>query len=178
MPHGDQVWQFRRAASSQLRPRGRFTADSGPAELAGVVAGLGIAAMPAFLAGPAMGRGEIVTLLDDYEMPEAGLYMVRPPPAEPMPMKMKVLTDIMVERFGGADWDGCRRAAELQVGTMLCVRSVGEAGDVLGAVVGHHQDVVLAVAAGAGGAEGHGERRLHRDHHAGLEEGVDVLAEL
>ena len=54
------------------RPRGRFTADSGPVELAGVVAGLGIAVMPAFLAGPAVGRGEIVTILDDYAIPEGG----------------------------------------------------------------------------------------------------------
>ena len=63
--------------------------------------------MPAFLAGPALRRGEIVRLLPDYEIPEAGLYIVRPPPAEPIPHKIKVLTDIMVEKFGGADWDGC-----------------------------------------------------------------------
>ena len=35
--------------------------------------------------------------------------MVRPPPAEPVPMKVKVLTDIMLERFGEPDWDGCAR---------------------------------------------------------------------
>ena len=61
IPHGDQVWEFRREGKAFThRPRGRFTADSGPAELAGVVAGLGIAVMPAFLAGPAIERGEIV----------------------------------------------------------------------------------------------------------------------
>jgi len=73
------------------------------------VAGLGIAIMPAFLVGPALERGELVRLLDDYAIPEAGMYVVRPPPAEPVPMKLKVLTDILVERFGGDDWDGCRR---------------------------------------------------------------------
>ena len=76
-----------------------------------MVAGLGIAVMPAFLAGPAVARGEIVTLLDDYEIPAAGIYVVRPPPAEPVPMKIKVLTDIMLERFGNADWDGCAGSA-------------------------------------------------------------------
>ena len=75
-----------------------------------MVAGLGIAVMPAFLAGPALERGELVTLLDDYEIPPAGMYVVRPP-AEPVPMKVKVLTEIMVERFGSPGWDGCRRAA-------------------------------------------------------------------
>ena len=111
VPHGDNVWQFvRDGRRFTHRPRGRFTADSGAAELAGVVAGLGIAVMPAFLAGPALERGELVTLLDDYEIPPAGMYVVRPP-AEPVPMKVKVLTDIMVERFGSPGWDACRRAA-------------------------------------------------------------------
>jgi DNA-binding transcriptional LysR family regulator len=37
IPHGDQGWQFRRDGRQiSHRPRGRFTADSGPAELAGV----------------------------------------------------------------------------------------------------------------------------------------------
>ena len=113
VPHGDAVWQFRRDGKRfSFRPRGRFTADSGPAELAAVVAGLGIAALPAFLAAPALERGELVRLLDDYAIPEAGMYVVRPPPAEPVPMKIKVLTDILLEKFGGDDWDGChlRRA--------------------------------------------------------------------
>ena len=112
VPHGEQTWEFVRDGKRfTFRPRGRFTADSGPAELAGVVAGLGIAAMPAFLVGPAVLRGEVVTILDDYEIPPAGLYVVRPPPAEPMPMKVKVLTDILIEKFGSPDWDFCRRVA-------------------------------------------------------------------
>ena len=102
-----QVWQFRRDGKRfSHRPRGRFTADSGEAELAGVVAGLGIAMMPAFLAGPAIERGELVTLLDDYAIPQAGIYVVRPPPAEPVPIRSRSLTDILVEKFGGDDWDG------------------------------------------------------------------------
>jgi DNA-binding transcriptional LysR family regulator len=112
IPHGEQAWEFvRDGRRFAFRPRGRFTADSGPAELAGVAAGLGIAVMPAFLAGPALLRGEVVAILGDYEIPPAGLYVVRPPPAEPVAMKVKVLTDIMVEKFGAPDWDDCRRAA-------------------------------------------------------------------
>ena len=108
VPHGDVVWQFRRDGKTfSFRPRGRFTADSGLAELAAVVAGLGIAPLPAFLAAPALARGELVRLLDDFAIPEAGMYVVRPPPAEPVPMKIKVLTDILLEKFGADDWDGC-----------------------------------------------------------------------
>jgi DNA-binding transcriptional LysR family regulator len=113
IPHGDQMWQFRHEGRLLThRPRGRFAADSGSAELAAVVAGLGIAMMPTFLARPAVDRGEIVTLLDGYAIPEAGLYIVRPPPADPMPKKIKALTDIIVEKFGaGSNWDGHSRAA-------------------------------------------------------------------
>jgi DNA-binding transcriptional LysR family regulator len=110
VPHGDQVWQFHKDGRTHThRPRGRFTADSGTAELAAVVAGLGIAIMPAFLAGPAIERGELERILDDYAIPEAGMYVVRPPPAEPVPMKVKALTDILLEKFGDEGWDGCPR---------------------------------------------------------------------
>jgi DNA-binding transcriptional LysR family regulator len=118
IPYRATVWQFRRdGRRASFRPRGRFTADSGPPQVDAVVAGLGIAMIPAFLAGPALRRGEIVRLLGDYEIPEAGLYVVRPPPAEPLPMKVKVLTDILVEKFGDGDWEGCPRDA--QAGTTL-----------------------------------------------------------
>jgi DNA-binding transcriptional LysR family regulator len=108
IPHGDQVWTFRHDGKLIThRPRGRFTADSGQAELAGVVAGLGIAMMPTFLAGPAIDRGELEVLLPGYEIPEAGMYVVRPPPPEPMPNKIKVLTEAMLASFGSPGWDRC-----------------------------------------------------------------------
>lgn len=108
VPHGDLAWQFRKDGRSYThRPRGRFTADSGEAERAAVVAGLGIAMMPAFLVGAALERGELVRILEDYTIPEAGMYVVRPPPADPVPLKVKALIDLMLERFGGDDWDGC-----------------------------------------------------------------------
>jgi DNA-binding transcriptional LysR family regulator len=111
VPHGEAVWEFMRDGRRfGYRPRGRFTADSGAAELAGVVAGLGVAAMPAFLAGPAIARGELVVILADYEIPPAGMHIVRPPPAEPVPMKIKVLTEIMLEKFGTPDWDALPQA--------------------------------------------------------------------
>ncbi len=112
IPHGDQTWVFERDGRRfTFKPRGRFTTDSGPAELTAVIAGLGLSVMPDFLAGPAIGRGELVILLGAYAIPPAGLYVVRPPPAEPVPMKVRVLVDLMVETFGDG-WDPCCRRAE------------------------------------------------------------------
>jgi DNA-binding transcriptional LysR family regulator len=114
IPHDDQIWRFQRDGRTFThRPRGRYTADSGRAELAGVTAGLGIAMMPIFLAGPAIEGGQVTTLLTDYAIPEAGLYIVRPPPAEPVSNKVRALTDMVLEKFGpNSDWDAYEARCE------------------------------------------------------------------
>jgi DNA-binding transcriptional LysR family regulator len=106
---GSEVWRFRDGRKTiTLRPEGRFKADNGQALLAAAVAGLGVAMLPTFLAGPAIERGEIVPLLRDFPIPEAGLYVVRPPPAGHMPGKVRALTELLIDRFGGEPyWDVC-----------------------------------------------------------------------
>jgi DNA-binding transcriptional LysR family regulator len=110
------VWRFREGRREiAVRPEGRFEADSGDAVLAAVIAGLGVAMLPTFLAGPQIDAGALVPLLLDYPTPEAGLYVVRPPPASHVARKVRALTDLLVERFGGEPyWDACyahRKAA-------------------------------------------------------------------
>ncbi|MEK7431412.1 MAG: LysR family transcriptional regulator [Pseudomonadota bacterium] len=106
---GSEVWRFQDGRKTiTLRPEGRFKADNGQALLAAAVAGLGVAMLPTFLAGPAIERGEVVPLLLDFPMSEGGLYVVRPPPAGHMPGKVRALTELLIERFGGAPyWDVC-----------------------------------------------------------------------
>lgn len=90
-----------------VRVEGRFRADNGDALLEAAIAGVGIGRLPTFLLAPALERGELVPLLMDYEMPEAGIYLVRPPGAH-VPGKVRALTEILVERFGGQPWwDKC-----------------------------------------------------------------------
>lgn len=105
----DSVWPFTDGGREiAIRPRGRFVADSGPALLAGVVAGLGVSLLPAFLAGPSIDRGDLVHVLADYPSPDGGIYLLRPPPSAYLPNKVKVLADLMIARFGnGRHWDGC-----------------------------------------------------------------------
>ena len=106
-----QQWRFRAGKRwITVRPEGRLRSDNGDAILEGARAGLGIAALPTFLASAAIRSRALEPLLLDYPMPEYGLHVVRPPGAY-VPGKVRVLIDAMVERFGGdPDWDGCQMA--------------------------------------------------------------------
>jgi DNA-binding transcriptional LysR family regulator len=82
-----------------VRPRPRFSADNGEALMAAALKGLGIFLAPDFLAAPYLQTGELVEVLSDCPSPEGGLYVVRPP-GDHVPRKIRVLTDLLVERFG------------------------------------------------------------------------------
>ena len=77
---GTEIWRVRDGDQViTLHPQGRFKADNGQALLSAVLAGLGIAMLPDFLIDEHIASGALVTLLPQYPMPEAGLYVVRPP---------------------------------------------------------------------------------------------------
>jgi DNA-binding transcriptional LysR family regulator len=97
---GTESWRFvHHGKPIVVHPSGRFKADNGAALLAAALAGLGIAALPDLLIGAHIACGVLVPLLGDYPLPEAGLYIVRPPSDFP-PRKIRVLTDILIEYFG------------------------------------------------------------------------------
>lgn len=83
-----------------VHPRARFTADSGAALVPAAMAGLGVALLPDFLITEHLASGALVAVMTDYPTPEAGVYVVRPPGGD-APCKVRVLIDIMVEKFGG-----------------------------------------------------------------------------
>ena len=84
--------------------------DSGDAVLRAAVDGLGIGALPSFLAADAIQAGTVEPLLTGYPMAQYGIYIVRPPGAH-VPGKVRVLIDLLVERFGGEPrWDPCQMA--------------------------------------------------------------------
>jgi DNA-binding transcriptional LysR family regulator len=82
-----------------VRPRPRFSADNGQALIVAALKGLGVSLAPDFLAAPHLQSGELVEVLSDYPAPEGGLYVVRPP-GEHVSRKIRVLIDLLVERFG------------------------------------------------------------------------------
>lgn len=97
-----EVWPLRDGRKTVIvRPHGRFYADSGEALMAAALAGVGVAALPDFLAEPHIAAGALVPLLTDYPAPEAGMFVVRPPGAFPS-RKVRFLIDILIEHFGEA----------------------------------------------------------------------------
>ena len=97
---GNETWPFIADGKTiAIRPQGRFKADNGSALLAGALAGLGIAALPDFLAETPIAEGRLVTVLTDYPTPAAGIYVVRPPGGT-APRKVRALIDILLEQFG------------------------------------------------------------------------------
>lgn len=103
-----EQWRFQVGRQTvTIYPQGRFRADNGDALLEAAIAGLGIAVLPTFIASRAIQAGTVVPLLGEFPMPEAGLHVVRPP-GQHVPGKLRVLIDMMVERFGGEPyWDPC-----------------------------------------------------------------------
>ena len=83
-----------------VRPHARFTADNGAALVPAVLAGLGIALLPDFLIADHIENGAMVAVMPDYPMPEAGIYVVRPPGGKAS-CKVRALIDIMVEKMEG-----------------------------------------------------------------------------
>jgi DNA-binding transcriptional LysR family regulator len=77
---GTEPWQLMsNGKAATVRVHGRFKADNGVALAAAAVAGLGIAALPDFLTGADITSGALVPVLADHPLPEASLFVLRPP---------------------------------------------------------------------------------------------------
>ena len=98
---GTETWQFTDGAKTiSIHPQGRFKADNGTALAVAAVAGLGLAWLPACLIEDYLASGALVPVMTRYPPPTAGLYVVRPPGQHPA-RKVQVLTDLLIEQFGG-----------------------------------------------------------------------------
>jgi DNA-binding transcriptional LysR family regulator len=109
MEAGRSTWRFKDGKKDiTVAVHGRFETDSGAALLTACIAGIGIAFLPTFIAGPELAKGTVVPLLREFRIPEFGMFVVRPPPANHMTRKVRVLTELLVEKFGGEPyWDAC-----------------------------------------------------------------------
>ncbi len=83
----------------EMRPTGRFKGDNAVALVYAALAGLGIAGLPVPLIEEHLASGALVPVMTRYPVPELGIYVVRPPGAH-SPRKVRVLTEMLIERFG------------------------------------------------------------------------------
>jgi DNA-binding transcriptional LysR family regulator len=97
---GTETWQFTDGDKTvSIHPQGRFKADDGAALAVAATAGLGIAWLPACLVDDYLSSGALVPVMTRYPPPTAGLFVVRPPGQHPA-RKVRVLTELLIERLG------------------------------------------------------------------------------
>jgi DNA-binding transcriptional LysR family regulator len=97
---GTETWQFTDGDKTvSIHPQGRFKADDGTALAVAAIAGLGIAWLPASLVDDYLASGTLVLVMTRYPPPTAGIFVVRPPGQHPA-RKVRVLTELLIERLG------------------------------------------------------------------------------
>jgi DNA-binding transcriptional LysR family regulator len=94
------AWHFSNAAGQQVsvRPSGRLQMNNGDAMLPAAIAGLGIAALPVFIARDAMAEGRLEQILPDWSASRPSLYLLTPPTG-PRPARVQVLVEFLVRRL-------------------------------------------------------------------------------
>ncbi|MET3528531.1 LysR family transcriptional regulator [Phenylobacterium koreense] len=96
---GTETWPLRNGGQViSVRPRARFTADSGAGLVAAAIAGLGLALLPDFLADEHIATGRLQVAMRAHPMPQAALFAVRPP-AGRAPMKVDAFVRFLRDRL-------------------------------------------------------------------------------
>ena len=92
-------WQFHDGKTRVSVPvKGRVEANSPHAIAAAARAGLGFCRVPAIVVNSDVTSGSLITLLDDYELRELGIFIVYPH-RERMPAKLRAFIDHLVGWF-------------------------------------------------------------------------------
>jgi len=101
------TWRFRSAdgATITVPVKGRLRFSNAEACLAAAAAGLGVARVPGFMAGPCFRAGTVRRLLAEFEDRSFGVYVLYPP-GRHLAVKVRVLVDFLVSRYRGEPpWD-------------------------------------------------------------------------
>ncbi|WP_293854315.1 LysR family transcriptional regulator [uncultured Alsobacter sp.] len=105
-PH---TWSFPSTAARDtpdvVAVAGRMSFSNGEACLAAAEAGLGIARVPSFIAGPSLRAGRVVRLLAQVEEPPLSVFALYPP-ARHLAVKVRALVDFLASAWrDGPEWD-------------------------------------------------------------------------
>ena len=94
------VWHYTNAAGEQasVRPGGPLRVNNGEALMPALIAGLGIADLPEFIAGDAVASGELEVILKGWKQAEGSVHLVMPP-GGPRPARVEVLAEFLAKHF-------------------------------------------------------------------------------
>lgn len=94
------TWHYTNAAGEQasVRIAGPLRVNNGEAIMPALLAGLGIADLPDFIAGDAIASGEVEVILKGWKQPEGAVHLVTPP-GGPRPARVEVLAEFLAAHF-------------------------------------------------------------------------------
>lgn len=88
-----------------IRVSGRFTSNNGEALLQALMAGVGLSLQSTWNVGPALLRGDLIPVLDEYLAPDWSVFAVYPPVRDSS-AKVRVFIDLLTEAIGPEPyWD-------------------------------------------------------------------------
>ena len=100
------VWRFTHRTTGEeslITPTGPLRGTTADAVLPTVLEGLAITELPEFIATQYFPDGRLEPILDDWRLPEGGLYFVTPT-TRARPAKVSALADFFIAELAGAPW--------------------------------------------------------------------------
>ena len=104
------TWQFNAIdkdnKNHRIKVKGNYRVNNSASLKQALIAGMGVARLPTFIAGNSLKKGDLVALFKDYTMPYKSLYAVYPE-RQYLPTKVRAFLDFLIEHLG-ADvpfWD-------------------------------------------------------------------------
>jgi DNA-binding transcriptional LysR family regulator len=110
---GDDVWHFTSPRGERLATpvNGRFRSNNLSAVLAACREGLGVAALPRYVASESLRSGKVIELLKDYQLPDQELHAVFPSPKR-VPAKVLAFVSFAQSKFVDGWWNA--RSSDLK----------------------------------------------------------------
>jgi DNA-binding transcriptional LysR family regulator len=98
-----EVWRFTKGSkSASVRPSGPLRVNNGDAMMPALIAGTGLGILPEFFLREALETKRLERLLPDWSIPLGAVYWVTPPEG-PLPKRVEVLRDHLLEKLSRAD---------------------------------------------------------------------------
>jgi DNA-binding transcriptional LysR family regulator len=98
-----EVWRFTKGRkSASVRPSGPLRVNNGDAMMPALIAGTGIGILPEFFLRDALESNLLERLLPDWSIPLGAVYWITPPEG-PLPKRVQVLGDFLIEKLAQCD---------------------------------------------------------------------------